>query len=96
MELVSLVQVGDCLLSDRLAFQGHGYLNRIEGRPASTRILRFEQVTELTVRDLFLIDSPTFALTTNNVKNARISGITVRAQNLVCLKSLIRLPLIIC
>ena len=64
------------------AINGVGYQTRASSGSQNARLLRFISVTNLSVHNVILIDSPTFHLVLNSVSNAEIFYITVRGPDI--------------
>ena len=64
------------------AINGQGYLKRKNGGSQNARLLRFINVTNLSVHNLILVDSPTFHLIFNGVTNLEAYYLTIRGPDI--------------
>lgn len=64
------------------AINGQGYIKRKDDTSQIARLMRFMTVTDLSVHNLILIDSPTFHLVFNGITNLDMYYITVRGGDL--------------
>lgn len=64
------------------AINGQGYLARKNSSGQNARLLRFITVTNLSVHNIILIDSPTFHLVFNGVTNMELFYLTVRGPDI--------------
>ena len=60
------------------AFQGLGYQMHTQGSITGPRILRFYQVTDFSIHDLALVDSPSFHFTMDSCKNGEVYNMAIR------------------
>lgn len=68
--------------NDLGAINGQGYLKRKSGGSQNARLLLFITVTNLSVHNLILVDSPTFHLIFNGVSNLEACYMTIRGPNI--------------
>ena len=64
------------------AINGQGYLTRKSGGSQNARLLRFISMTNLSVHNLILVDSPTFHLVFNGVTNLEAYYLTIRGPDI--------------
>ena len=64
------------------AINGQGYLTRQSAGAQNARLLRFISITNLSVHNLILVDSPTFHLIFNTVSNLEAYYLTIRGPNI--------------
>ena len=64
------------------AINGQGYLKRQSDGAQNARLLRFISITNLSVHNLILVDSPTFHLIFNTVSNLEAYYVTIRGPNI--------------
>lgn len=64
------------------AINGQGYLARKNTSGQNARLLRFITVSDLSVHNLLLIDSPTFHLIFNGVSNLELFYLTIRGPDI--------------
>lgn len=63
------------------AFQGNGYLFHVNGSLSGPRIMRFHNVSHMSVHDLALTDSPSFHLTLDTCSNAELYNMAIRGAD---------------
>ena len=63
------------------AVQGFGYEFHAEGSISGPRILRLYEVTDFSVHDLALVDSPSFHFTMDTCENGEIYNMAIRGGN---------------
>jgi rhamnogalacturonan hydrolase len=63
----------------RGAVQGYGYEFHINGSLTGPRILRLDDVTDFSVHDLALVDSPAYHLTMDTCENGEVYNMIIRA-----------------
>lgn len=64
------------------AINGQGYLTRISQGTQNARLMRFISVSNLSVHNLILVDSPTFHLIFNEVSNLEAYYLTIRGPDI--------------
>jgi rhamnogalacturonan hydrolase len=63
------------------AFQGNGYVFHQQGSLSGPRILRLHQVTNFSVHDIILVDSPSFHFTMDTCSNGEVYNMAIRGGN---------------
>ncbi|OKL60948.1 putative rhamnogalacturonase B [Talaromyces atroroseus] len=63
------------------AVQGSGYLYHIDGNISGPRILRLYEVTDFSVHDIALTDSPSFHFTMDTCTNGEVYNMAIRGGN---------------
>lgn len=63
------------------AIQGNGYVFHAEGSISGPRILRFYEVTDFSVHDIALVDSPAFHFSMDTCENGEVYNMAVRGGN---------------
>lgn len=64
------------------AINGQGYLTRLSKGTQNARLMRFISVSNLSVHNLILVDSPTFHLIFNEVSNLEAYYLTIRGPDI--------------
>jgi len=60
------------------AVQGLGYLLHRQGNIKGARILRFQNVTDFSVHDFIMVDSPAFHFTMDSCSNGEVYNLAIR------------------
>lgn len=63
------------------AIQGNGYIFHAEGSTTGPRILRFYKVTNFSVHDIVLVDSPSFHFSMDTCTNGEVYNMVIRGGN---------------
>ena len=63
------------------AIQGNGYTFHKQGSISGPRILRFYEVTNFSVHDIVLVDSPAFHFTLDTCQNGEVYNMAIRGGN---------------
>lgn len=63
------------------AMQGHGYEFHAEGSISGPRLLRIWDVTDWSIHDITLVDSPAFHLSIDTCTNGEVYNLVVRGGN---------------
>lgn len=64
------------------AIQGLGYVFHAEGNTSGPRLLRFYEVTDFSIHDFALVDSPLFHLSLDTCENGELYNLAVRGGNM--------------